>query len=354
MRNVVYSGLTRDPSAMRTLLVSHREVAELLPMEECIDVMADAFRALAVGNAVLPLRQVVSLPDSKNLFAVMPGQLGSNSRERARTAVGAKVITVFPGNDATPLDSHLGVVLLFEAEMGRLLAILDASSVTAIRTAAVSGVATRLLSNPDAGDLAILGAGVQAMTHLDAMRCVRQIRRVRVWNRTRARATRFAEKASQQFDVKVEVIDSVEACVDGADIICTVTASREPVLSGRWIANGAHVNAVGAALPVARELDTAAVARSVLYVDRRESALAEAGDVLIPIGEGAMNAAHIRGELGEVLLGTVAGRESTGEVTVFKSLGLAIEDLAAARHIYEKAVALGTGVWVSLGGLREP
>lgn len=338
---------------MRTLLVSHREVAGLLPMRECIDAMADAFRALAIGDAVLPLRQVVSLPGSKNLLALMPGQLGASSRQRHRSAVGAKVITVFPGNDATPLDSHLGVVLLFEAEMGRLLAIIDASSVTAIRTAAVSGVATRLLSNPDAGDLALLGAGVQAMTHLEAMRSVRAIRRVRVWNRTAARATRFAEKATQRFGTKVEVMKSVESCVDGADLICTVTASREPVLQGRWIADGAHVNAVGAALATARELDTAAVTRSRLFVDRRESALAEAGDVLIPMEEGAFTADHIQGDLGEVLMGAVAGRESPADVTLFKSLGLAIEDLAAARHIYEKGVALGTGVWVSLGGLRE-
>jgi ornithine cyclodeaminase len=338
---------------MRTLLVSHRDVAGLLPMRECIEAMADAFRALAIGDARLPLRQVISLPNSRNLLALMPGQLGVNPHDRTRSAVGAKVITVFPGNETTPLDSHLGVVLLFEAEMGRLLAIIDASSVTAIRTAAVSGVATKLLSNPDAGDLAILGAGVQAMTHLEAMRDVRDLRRVRVWSRTRERSTRFAEKARQRFGLAMEVVDAAESCVRGADIICTVTASREPVLRGSWIADGAHINAVGASLPSARELDTTAVARSHLFVDRRESALAEAGDILIPLAEGAFNADHIRGDLGEVLMGAVAGRESRSDVTLFKSLGLAIEDLAAARLIYEKGVALGTGVWVSLGGLRD-
>jgi ornithine cyclodeaminase len=322
-------------------------------MGECIDVMEDALRSLAMGDAMLPLRQVVALPGSKNLLALMPGQLGG-SHQKHRSAVGAKVITVFPGNEATPVDSHLGVVLLFEAEMGRLLAIIDASSVTAIRTAAVSGVATRLLSNPDAGDLAILGAGVQALTHLEAMRCVRTIRRVRVWNRTKARAARLSEKARQRFNVAVEVSESVESCVRGADLVCTVTASREPVLRGGWLAEGAHVNAVGAALPTARELDTTAVTRSRLFVDRRESALAEAGDVLIPISEGACSADHIRGELGDVLLGAVPGRESAVDITLFKSLGLAVEDLAAARHIYEKGVALGTGVWVSLGGVRDP
>jgi alanine dehydrogenase len=338
---------------MRTLLVTHRDVAGLLPMRECIDAMADVFRALAIGDARLPLRQVIPLPGSPNLLALMPGQIGANSRERHRSSVGAKVITVFPGNDSTPFDSHLGVVLLFEADMGRLLAIIDASSVTAIRTAAVSGVATKLLSRPDAGDLAILGSGVQAMTHLEAMRSVRAVRRVRVWSRTPERRFRFAEKARQKFGVTVEIPESAEACVKDADLICTVTASRDPVLHGSWVSEGAHINAVGAALPTARELDTAAVARSRVFVDRRESALAEAGDILVPMGEGAFTADHIRGDLGEVLMGAVTGRESRDEVTLFKSLGLAVEDLAAARHIYEKGVALGTGVWVTLGGLRE-
>jgi ornithine cyclodeaminase len=191
------------------------------------------------------------------------------------------------------------------------------------------------------------------MTHLEAMRAVRTVRRVRVWSRTPHRRVAFAEKARLRFGVAVDVMLSPEACVRGADLICTVTASREPVLRGNWIAEGAHINAVGAALPTARELDTAAVARSRLFVDRRESALAEAGDVLIPMSEGAFNADHIRGDLGEVLMGAAAGRESARDVTLFKSLGLAIEDLAAARHIYEKGVALGTGVWVSLGGIRE-
>lgn len=338
---------------MKTLLVSHREVAGLLPMKECIDVMADAFRALAVGEAGLPLRQVIRLPGSPNLFGLMPGYIGVTSREKHRGSLGAKVITVFPGNDATPLDSHLGVVLLFEPDMGRLLAIIDASSVTAIRTAAVSGLATKLLSNPDAGDLAILGAGVQAMTHLDAMKTVRSLRRVRVWSRTPARCERFVGKAKQRFGITVELMPSARACVEGADIICTVTASREPVLQGAWISPGAHLNAVGASLPTARELDSAAVVKSRVYVDRRESALAEAGDILVPMSEGAFTADHIRGEIGGLLLGFVPGRESREEVTLFKSLGLAIEDLAAARHIYDKGVALGTGIWVSLGGLRE-
>lgn len=339
--------------AVRTLLVSHREVTGLLPMPECIDVMADAFLALARGDAQLPLRQVVRLSGSPNLLALMPGQIGANDRTRHRPALGAKVITVFPGNDATPYDSHMGVVLLFDDDLGRLLAIMDASTITAVRTAAVSALATRLLARADAGDLAILGAGVQAMTHLEAMLCARTLRRVRVWNRSADRAQRFASRAMARHGVQVEVTESARAAVAGADLICTVTASREPVLQGAWIAEGAHINAVGAALPTARELDTEAVRRSRLFVDRRESALAEAGDFLIPRAEGVIDDGHVRGDLGELLTGAVAGREHALDVTLFKSLGLAIADVAAARHIYEKGVAMGTGIWVSLGGLRD-
>jgi ornithine cyclodeaminase len=338
---------------MRTLLVSHREVSSLLPMREAIDVMADAFRALARGDALLPLRQVVRLPGTPNLLALMPAQLGVTSAARHRPALGAKIISVFPGNDATPYDSHMGVVLLFDTELGRLLAIMDASSITAIRTAAVSGVATRLLARPDAGDLALLGAGVQAMTHLESMKCARTLRRVRVWSRSPQRAQQFAERALRRLGIRVEAVGRARDAVDGADLICTVTASREPVLRGAWVADGAHINAVGAALPTARELDTEAVRRARLFADRRESALSEAGEFLIPRGEGAIDDSHIRGEIGELLMGAVSGRESPSDITLFKSLGLAIEDVAAARHIYEKGTAHGTGIWVSLGGLRD-
>ncbi len=338
---------------MRTLVVSHREVVGLLPMAECIDAMADVFLALGRGEGIQPLRQVMRLPDSPNLFALMPGLLGTRRAGGRAAALGAKVITVFPGNDATPYESHMGVVLLFDTERGLLLAIMDASSITAIRTAAVSGLATRLLAVPRAGHLALLGAGVQAMTHLEAMTCVRDIRRVRVWSRSRTRATTFASRAAARFGIKIDACGSAQAAVDGADIICTVTASREPVLEGRWIAPGAHINAVGAALPSAREIDTEGVRRSRLFADRRESLVSEAGEFLIPRAEGAITDDHVQGELSDVLTGAVPARENPADITLFKSLGLALEDVAAARHIYEKSVALGTGIWVSLGGLRH-
>jgi ornithine cyclodeaminase len=319
-------------------------------MAECMDVMAAALAELARGNAVLPLRTVLRLPESPNVFAVMPAYLGAHERP---AAAGVKAITVFPGNEGTRYDSHQGAVLLFDTEHGRLLAVMDASAITAIRTAAVSGVATRLLAREDAGDLAILGAGVQAATHLEAMLLARRVRRVRAWSRTPERLRRFAERAARRHGVAVECCATAREAVEGADLICTVTASREPVLLGEWIAPGAHVNAVGASVPSARELDSAAVARSRLFVDRRESALAEAGDILIPKREGAIGDGHIQAELGEVLVGERPGRRTPDEITLFKSLGLAVEDLAAARHIYANAVARGAGTSVELGGARE-
>lgn len=317
-------------------------------MPACIDVMDQALRDVAAGRAILPLRTVVRLPDSPNAFAAMPAVLG----EGQSASIGAKIITVFPGNEATPFDSHIGVVLLFDNVNGQLLAIADASSITAIRTAAVSGVATRALARPDAGDLAILGAGVLAMPHLDAMCAVRTIRRVRVWNRSSERAEQFAARAREQHGLDVAITSTARDAVTGADIVCTITSARSPVLEGAWLTPGAHVNAVGASIPTARELDTEAVRRARLYVDRRESALNEAGDFLIPKSEGAVTDDHIVAELGEVLIGAAPGRNSETEITLFKSLGLAIEDVAALRHVHGKAVASGAGTPVQLGGLR--
>jgi ornithine cyclodeaminase len=329
------------------LILNQTEVGALLPMADCMEVMATALRGLAAGDAILPLRTVLRLPDGRSAFGAMPAYLGSPA------AVGIKVVSVFPGNDGTRFDSHQGAVLLFEVEHGRLLAVMDASAITAIRTAAVSGVATRALARADAAELAILGAGVQAMTHLEAMRLARPIERVRVWSRSGERARRFAWRAGERFGVRVEPVDSVEAAVAGAAVVCTTTASREPVLRGEWLAPGTHVNAVGASLPSARELDSEAVRRARLYVDRRESALAESGDVLVPLRAGAITEAHIVGELGDLLLGRIEGRRSPDEITLFKSLGLAIEDLAAAFHVHAKAAATGAGTRVEFGGERR-
>jgi ornithine cyclodeaminase len=337
-----------SPQQGSTLLVGHRDVLTLLPMAECIDAMTDALRTLTQGGAILPLRQIVRLPDGRNAFALMPAALDQPA------ALGAKVITVFPGNDATPYDSHQGAVLLFDTEYGRLIAIIDASTITALRTAAVTAVATRLLARPDSRTLALLGAGVQAGTHLESIRLVRAIDQVRVWSRSGDRARRFEERLSAD-DLRIVVCDSAREAVDGADIVCTLTSSREPVLARDWLAPGTHVNAVGASQSTSRELDSATVAAARLYVDRRESTVNEAGDFLVPKREGLIGDDHIVGEIGELLVDPprITGRRSPTELTVFKSLGLAIEDVAAARRIHDRAVASGAGSWVDLGGLRD-
>jgi ornithine cyclodeaminase/alanine dehydrogenase-like protein (mu-crystallin family) len=277
---------------------------------------------------------------------LMPAYLGEAQ------AMGLKAISVFPGNHATAFDSHQGVVLLFETRNGRLLAIMDATAITAIRTAAVSALATRLLALPDATELAILGSGTQARTHLEAMLLVRPIRRVRVWSRDPEHAARFAGQAAQRYSLLIEAAPTAQAAVDGAQVICTTTSATEPVLLGEWLAPGCHLNAVGSSTPNARELDTLAVARARLYVDRRESALNEAGELLIAMKDGAVSAEHIQGELGELLVGKAVGRRSPDEITLFKSLGLAIEDLAAAHFIYRNALEQNVGTTLALGGER--
>ena len=328
---------------MQTVVVSAHEVEELLPTGECVEVMARALATLGSGDGINPLRTGMLLPDKVGLLGMMPSYLANPA------AVGIKVVTVFPGNHGTEFDSHQGAVLLFEMVHGSLLAVIDASSITAIRTAAVSGLATRLLARQDAHDLALLGTGVQGRTHLEAMLAVRPLRRVRAWSPTPERLERFADEQSAKHGIEVEAAGSAEDAVRGADIICTVSSAREPILLGDWIEEGAHINAAGSSVKFTRELDTATVVKSKLFVDRRESTLNEAGDFLFPKEEGAIDDDHIVGEIGEILLGDCAGRESDDEITLFKSLGLGVEDLAAAHHIYKKAGESGVGVLAEFG-----
>ncbi|HEX2031528.1 MAG TPA: ornithine cyclodeaminase family protein [Actinomycetota bacterium] len=328
------------------LVITQAEVPDLLPMARCIDVMEEALSAVARGDAVLPLRQMVELPSGDgDLLAVMPASLAGDA--------GVKAITVFPRNEGTELHAHQGIVVLFETERGRPVAVIDATAITAIRTAAVSGAATRALARDHAGDLAILGSGTQARTHLEAMAAVRRLRRVRVWSRNEARARAFADATAPRTGVEVEVVASAEQAVEGADIVCTATSAREPILRGEWLAAGTHINAVGYSGRQGRELDGEAVARSRLFCDRRESVLNESGDFLLAREESAVDDGHIAGEIGEVFIGKVPGRTSPDEITLFESLGLAVEDVAAARAIHDAAVESGVGTRVPLGGLRE-
>jgi alanine dehydrogenase len=316
---------------MSTIVVNGTRVRQFLPMRECIEAMERALRALARGGAVVPLRPVVRIPgDAGGALAAMPAYLDDPR------SLGVKAISVFAGNEGTVHDSHQGAVLLFDPQHGALVAIMDAGAITAVRTAAVSGVATRLLARPEAGDLAILGAGVQAHSHLEAMRAVRPVHRVRVWSRTHTRALEFARRYDAA-DLSVTAVMEPREAIDGADLVCTVTSSREPVLMGDWLAQGSHVNVVGASVAAAREVDTTAILRSACFVDRRESALREAGDLVIPIRDGAVAESHIRAELGELLEGQSPGRLTPEEITLFKSVGLAVEDLGAADIVYRRA-----------------
>jgi len=333
---------------MQTLVINAKEIRRLLPMRTCMELMAGALRTLGRDEALNPLRDLMRLPGGLGILGMMPGYVS------APAALGIKVVAVFPGNQGTRYDSHQGLVVLFEVEHGVPVGILDASEITAIRTAAVSGVATELLAREEAGDLAILGTGVQARTHLAAMCEARRIRRVRVYGRDRSRCEAFAARESARHDLEVEAAASAQAAVRGAEIICTTTSAREPVLHGEWISPGAHINAVGSSIASTRELDTDAVVRARLFVDRRESTLNEAGDFLFPKREGAIGDDHIQGEIGEILLGDVAGRRDASEITLFKSLGLAVEDLAAAHHVLERAREEGVGTAVEMGGLRDP
>lgn len=329
-------------TTMGTLVLSASDVRRLLPMATAIDLMAAGLARLAGGGCRNPLRWGVHVPEVNGLIGMMPGYLDEPR------ALGIKVLALMPGNHGTPYDTHQGVVLLFDVDHGVPIAIADAAEVTAIRTAAVSGLATRLLARADAGDLAILGTGVQARSHLAAMRAVRELERVRVYSRDPEHRRAFAAAESERHGLAVEAVDSAADAVAGADLVCTVTSAREPVLAGEWLSPGAHVNAVGSSVAVARELDTAAVVRSRLFIDRRESALNEAGDFLIPKREGAVDDGHIVAELGEILAGRAEGRRSRDEITLFKSLGLAVEDLAAVHYVYERALAEGVGTEVAL------
>jgi ornithine cyclodeaminase/alanine dehydrogenase-like protein (mu-crystallin family) len=327
---------------MKILILNGREVEALLPMQKCIELMEDALASLARGEVILPLRPVLRIPDTPNVFAMMPAYSG------ALRAIGTKLITVYPGNHGTELDSHQGAVLLIDGERGSLLAMMDAAAITAIRTAAVSAVATKLLAKRDARTLVILGSGVQARSHIDAMLAARPFTRVLVWSRNDDHAQALQSEASARHGIEIGIVTDLAAAVRQADVVCTVTAAREPVLRGGWLKPGAHINAVGASIPTARELDTNAVARSRVFVDRRESALNEAGDVLIPMREGAITADHLVAEVGELLTGAAHGRRNDTEITLFKSLGLAIEDLASAHYLHDRARRERAGTWVEL------
>src|SRR3984957_7122786 len=313
------------------------EVRQLLPMAECIDLMHRTMIALSERRVVLPLRSVMVMPGELGMLGNMPGYLAEPE------CFGVKLVSLIPRNKPTQYSSHLGLVLLFETHHGCPVALLDADEITAKRTAAASGFATRLLARPEAGDLALLGAGEQARSHLEAMLAVRTLGRIRVWARDSDKAAAFADAEGARHRITIERSATVREAVAGADIICTVTKAREPILLGEQLTAGVHLNVVGSSIATTAEIDTPAVVRSRFFVDYRESTVNEGGEYLRGLKAGAISAETFLAGVGEVANGSKTGRRALTDVTLYKSLGIAPQDLASSHYVLEKARAAGVG-----------
>lgn len=313
------------------ILLSEPDVKALLTMDDLIETMELALADFSARAVTQPVRTVLEVGDGHAFYGVMPAWMPS------RPALGTKLVTVFESNAARGLPSHLATIVLLDPATGALLALLDGRYITEARTAAVSAVSVRHLAREDARVLAIIGSGVQARSHLEAIARVRDLSDVRVWSPSRTRVEAFVSEMRPRSGARMTAAADARGAVEGADIVALVTSAKEPVVRSEWIADGAHVCAVGACRPAQREMDAALVARADLYVDSRDAALAEAGDIVLAMKEGVIGAAHIRAELGEVVGGRAEGRRGQSRVTIFKSLGLAVEDVAAAHLVYQRA-----------------
>ncbi len=319
------------------LLLSEEDVRIVLSMDDLIAAMRTALERFSTRTVVQPVRTVIEVGLQRAAFAVMPAFIADPP------ALGAKLVTFFASNADAGLPTHLATLILLDSMTGELMAIMDGRFITEARTAAVSAVATAALAREDAAVLAVIGSGVQARSHVDAIGRVRALRTVRAWSPNRGRLDQFVRETAPRTRAGVVGCASARDAVDGADMVVLATAAREPVVRSDWIADGTHVCAVGACRPHEREMDTALVARGRVFVDSRAGALAEAGDLLIPVAEGAFDASHVAGEIGEVLAGISPGRRAPAEVTIFKSLGMGVEDVAAAHLAYQKAAERGLG-----------
>lgn len=324
------------------LVLTEADVRAVLTLPDLIAAMRVALSQYSGGCAQQPLRTVLEIGTARSYFGLMPAALDSPA------AVGAKLVTVFAGNRAIGLPSHLATIVLLDPETGAVTALMDGRYITEARTAAVSAVSVDLLARRDASTLAIIGSGVQARSHLRALACVRELRDIRVWSPSEARRTAFVDEMRHDTDATLTASRTAQEAVKGADLVVLATASEKPVIQTDWIDGGAHIAAVGACRPTHREMDGALVARARTFVDSRVGALAEAGDIVLAIAEGAIAKDHIAGELGELAAGLVAGRQHAAQVTLFKSLGMAVEDVGAAHLACSKARARGLGKEIRL------
>jgi alanine dehydrogenase len=320
------------------LLLGEQDVRAMLSMDDLIPAMESALDRFSAGAVRQPLRSVVDIASRHAFFGVMPAFI-----DGAAPALGTKLVSVYHSNLAQGLPSHLATILLFDPETGALRAVLDGRYITEARTAAASAASAKHLARAGARVLAVFGSGVQARSHIEAIVRVRPIEEVRIWGRDPSHVDRLIGEMTTAVPVRLVRAASGRDAARGADVIALVTASREPVLFRDWVADGTHICAVGACRPDQREMDTALVKAARVFVDSRAGALAEAGDIVIPLKEGAIDEAHIAGEIGDVCGGRVAGRRSDAEITVFKSLGMAVEDVAAAHLAFERASERGLG-----------
>lgn len=321
---------------MELRLFSADDVVRSLPMAEAIEGMKSAYAQLSAGEAVLPLRAHIPV-SAADTTLVMPAYLPQSD------ALGLKVVSVFNSNPPRGLKLINAVVIALDGATGQPLALIEGGSVTAIRTGAASGAGTDVLARPDAEVAAIFGAGVQARTQLEAVCTVRQIREVRVYSPEGAESFAAEMVGRGPIPATILIADSPEAAVRDADIICTATTAHTPVFDGAWLKPGAHVNAIGSFTPEMQEIDAATLRRSLVVVDSREAALAETGDLLIPIGRGEFAVEDIHAEVGEIINGARPGRTSPEQITLFKSVGLAVQDVVAAQIIWRNGVEIGLG-----------
>ncbi len=324
------------------LILSGAQVQALIDMGEAIDAIESALVEFSAGEAIMPIRATTQVPAHHGLMLSMPAFLGRTN------ALGSKTVTVYKDNQQKGLPRILATVVVNDPETGEVLALMDGTYLTAIRTAAASGVATRHLALPGPKVVAILGAGIQGHSHLWAMCEVREVTRVRVYDHTRTKAEKFKTANESRFRIPIDVAFSAEAAIRGADLIVLATTSPTPIVQWAWLKPGAHINAVGSHAPGARELDSDTVAHARVVVDSREANFAECGDVLIPLQEGRITRDMVVDEIGEVAAGTKPGRSNPTQVTIYKSVGIAVEDVAAANLIYRKALAQGIGHSVEL------
>ena len=323
-------------------LLTEQQVHSLLPMPDLIAAMESALAKFSAREVLQPVRSVLTVGPTKAYFGLMPAYVPSPA------SLGAKLVTVFGENHKRQLPSHLATILLLDPETGALQAIMDGRYITEARTAAVSAVSTRFLAKADAATLAIIGSGVQARSHLEAYQLVRQLKQVRIWSPNLRSREQFVDDMSGRVPVPIVAAESAEDAVRGADLIVLVTSSPTPVIEDAWVSNGAHVVCVGACRPTQQEMPPGLVARSRLFVDSKAAAIVESGDVVMNIAAKLFDESHIRGEIGELVLGRVEGRRSADEITVFKSLGMAVEDVVAADLVFRRASESGAGTELTL------